>query len=595
MMIWILLFAPLLSAVGITTLAQRSKVLSAAVALLAVSASFILSLQMLGTNDINFSFQWLHVGDTVFDFGYSVDHLTQLMLIVVTGVSLAVHLYSLGYMREDPGFARYFAGLSLFTFSMLGVVLANNFVMLFMFWELVGLSSYLLIGFWFHKPAASLAANKAFIVNRVADFGFMLGIVLIGTQLGTVNFVDVQAKLGNLDPIVTTLAVLLIFCGAVGKSAQFPLHVWLPDAMEGPTPVSALIHAATMVAAGVYMLARLSWFLAISPQALQVIMWTGAVTAIFAATVAVLQNDIKRILAYSTLSQLGYMVMAIGLGGPTEAMFHLTTHAFFKALLFLGAGSVIVALHHEQNIWKMGGLRKHLPITFWTFLIGTLALMGVWPFSGFFSKDAILLLAFNKSLPIFVIGVISAVLTAFYMGRLLCVVFFGQPRSKHHGVHESPLVMTLPMLALAVLAIISGWSHAIPHFIDANFQAAHTSWASLLLLAPAAGFGLAALLYARKTASDNALPLGRSISQAMVKKFYIDEVYAAVLGQLEKLFCALANVVEVQLVGRVTASWVIVAQAAASGLRKFQATSVRSYVFMLAAGVALAFYWVLVN
>ena len=305
--------------------------------------------------------QWLQIGNLVhIEIGATIDHLSILMLLVVTGVGLAIHIYSLGYMKGDPGFSRFFACLSLFTFSMLGVVLANNFIQIFIFWELVGVSSYLLIGFWFERPSAVEAGKKAFLVNRIGDFGMMLGILLLWSYAGTFNFEELKAGLVSYKLASGTLALIgcLIFCGAVGKSAQFPLHVWLPDAMEGPTPVSALMHAATMVAAGVYMLCRISFLILPSDTALTVIAWIGGITSIMAALIAVAQNDIKRILAYSTLSQLGYMIMAVGLGGPTQAMFHLTTHAFFKALLFLGAGSVIIALHHEQDIWKMGGLWK---------------------------------------------------------------------------------------------------------------------------------------------------------------------------------------------------------------------------------------------
>ncbi len=337
------------------------------------------------------SVAWLSIGDFHVDFGLHLDSLSLMMMLIVTGVGGAIHIYSAGYMHDDPGYSRYFACMSLFTFSMLGIVLANNFVQLFIFWELVGVSSYLLIGFWFEKPSAADAAKKAFLTNRLGDFGFLLGILIVWATLGSLNFTSLKDQLATNPAAlggIATIAALLIFCGAVGKSAQFPLHVWLPDAMEGPTPVSALIHAATMVAAGVYMLCRV--FFLLDPAALQVIAWIGGFTSLLAALIAIQQDDIKRILAYSTLSQLGYMVMSVGLSSPTSAMFHLTTHAFFKALLFLGAGSVIIALHHEQDIWKMGALRKKMPVTFWTFLFGTLALCGVPPFSGFYSKDSII-------------------------------------------------------------------------------------------------------------------------------------------------------------------------------------------------------------
>src|SRR5436305_1951376 len=368
------------------------------------------------------------------------------MLVLVSCVGSLIHIYSLGYMRDDEGKSRYFAALSLFMFAMLGIVLSNNFVMLFIFWELVGFTSYVLIGHWFDRDAAADAAKKAFITTRLGDFGFMLGILMVWTATGSVVFAEIAPRLATLTnhPAFLTTTALLIFCGAVGKSAQFPLHVWLPDAMEGPTPISALIHAATMVAAGVYMLVRVGFIIQASQTALLVIAWIGTITAMVAALIATQQNDIKRILAYSTLSQLGYMVMAVGLASSEAAMFHLFTHAFFKALLFLGAGSIIVMLHHEQNIWRMGGLSRRLPITFLCFVVGALALMGCPPFSGFFSKDAILALAYQRNTPIFVLGLFTAFLTAFYVIRLLFIVFFGQPRSESaRDSRDSPVAMSV--------------------------------------------------------------------------------------------------------------------------------------------------------
>src|SRR5271156_2192651 len=387
---WLILFLPLLSATVITLFTLRCKTTSSLISIGAVVAGFVMTVIFVNANGIHFSGEtaanWLSIGNLNVDFGLKLDALSMMMLFVVTGVGGLIHIYSYGYMDEDPGKARFFAFMSLFTFSMLGIVLANNFLEMFIFWELVGVSSYLLIGFWFEKPSAGDAAKKAFIVNRLGDFGFLLGILMVWGLLGSLNFSVLSTNTAALGASAT-IAGLLIFCGAVGKSAQFPLHVWLPDAMEGPTPVSALIHAATMVAAGVYMLCRI--FFLLNPGTLSVIAYIGGFTALLAALIAVQQDDIKRIIAYSTLSQLGYMVMSVGLNGPTPAMFHLTTHAFFKALLFLSAGSVILGMHHEQDIWHMGNLRKKMPITFWTFLIGALALSGVPPFSGFYSKDSI--------------------------------------------------------------------------------------------------------------------------------------------------------------------------------------------------------------
>ena len=466
---WVVLLLPLAATVIITLFSQRDAKFSAALSIGAVVLAFLatcaLAVPLLSTLDTTPSapasaLHWLEVGDLKVQLGLYLDRLSLLMLFVVTGVGGVIHIYSAGYMKDDPGCSRYFACLSLFTFSMLGIVLASNLVMMFIFWELVGVSSYLLIGFWFEKPSAADACKKAFLTNRLGDFGFLLGIILVWAATNTLQFDELHQRLVIKSPdalgSVSALAGLLIFCGAMGKSAQFPLHVWLPDAMEGPTPVSALIHAATMVAAGVYMLCRV-FFLFNIPQvwpewlsflrgfsALDVIAWIGGFTALLAALMAVQQNDIKRILAYSTLSQLGYMVMAVGLHGPSAAMFHLTTHASFKALLFLGAGSVIHALHHEQDIWKMGGLKAKLPTTYWTFLLGTLALCGVPPFSGFYSKDAILAVAAEHNLALFILAVFVAGLTAFYMFRLVFVAFLGPV--KDHGVdhaHESPGIMVI--------------------------------------------------------------------------------------------------------------------------------------------------------
>jgi NADH-quinone oxidoreductase subunit L len=415
---WLILFLPLLSATVIALFTLRSKTVSSLISIGAVAAGFVLTCLFVNANGIHFSGEtsvnWLTIGGLNVDFGLKLDALSMMMLFVVTGVGGLIHIYSYSYMDEDPSKARFFACLSLFTFSMLGIVLANNFLMTFIFWELVGVSSYLLIGFWFEKPSAGDAAKKAFITNRLGDFGFFAGILMVWGLLGSLNFSALQnAMVSNPAALgaSATIAGLLVFCGAAGKSAQFPLHVWLPDAMEGPTPVSALIHAATMVAAGVYMLCRTLFLY--NADALHVIAYIGGFTALLAALMAVQQNDIKRIIAYSTLSQLGYMVMAVGLSGPTPAMFHLTTHAFFKALLFLAAGSVIIGMHHEQDIWHMGGLKKKMPVTFWTFTIGALALSGIPPFAGFYSKDSILAQCLEqKNYLLFAVAVFVAGLTA---------------------------------------------------------------------------------------------------------------------------------------------------------------------------------------
>ncbi len=571
--IWIALFLPLGAAVAIALFARANRAASAGLSIGAIVGAFILTAfysVLKGLNKdgaVESGIDWLSIngsapGDALnVGFGVLLDPLSLMMLLVVTGVGMLIHIYSRGYMKDDEGWSRYFACLSLFTFSMMGIVLATNFVQMFIFWELVGVSSYLLIGFWFGKPAAADAGKKAFLTNRIGDFGFLLGILLVWSAFGEVSFsvlADDLAHGGNkLEGMgkfgcvpLATLAGLLIFCGAVGKSAQFPLHVWLPDAMEGPTPVSALIHAATMVAAGVYMLCRTIFLF--DDFALLFIAFVGGITSLMAALMAVQQDDIKRILAYSTLSQLGYMVMAVGLNGQgegaTAAMYHLTTHASFKALLFLGAGSVICATHHEQDIWRMGGLRDRMPTTYLTFCIGTLALMGLPPFSGFYSKDAILSSAApwiseHGNILLFVIALAVAFLTAFYMTRLVYVAFRGSARTDHaRHAKESPLVMVAPLVALAVPAFAAGWAgidgvfgdhfgahvHAhglVAHFVGpiehAPFVAAMGTALALL------GWYLASLLYTDVESDPLPEKLGALgfVATLMRRRFFIDEIY----------------------------------------------------------------------
>lgn len=431
--------------------------------------SFYVLFAFLSKGEYSVTFEWftLGAGDTVFTAGFAVDALSALMLVVVNLISAVVHLFSVKYMENDAKYGKYFAYLGLFTFSMLGIVITNNLLLMYVFWELVGLSSYLLIGFWYERKEPQEAAKKAFIVNRIGDVGFLTGIMIVFLFIGQFGFSEIfeGVQAGKLSGAWLTAAGILIFCGAVGKSAQFPLHVWLPDAMEGPTPVSALIHAATMVAAGVYLVARV--FIMFSADALTVIAFTGAVTAFISATIALTQDDIKKILAYSTVSQLGYMIMALGIGAYSYGVFHLVTHAFFKACLFLGAGSVIYAMHHVQNISEMGGLRKKMPLTFITFLVATISISGIPLTSGFLSKDSILAatIAFgdinggiNYFIP--VVAFLVAGMTAFYMFRLVIKTFFGEPRNKEKFAHckESPIAMTIPLIILAVLSIFIFYS-----------------------------------------------------------------------------------------------------------------------------------------
>src|SRR5687767_12667988 len=419
-------------------------------------------------------YTWLASGNVRFEVGFLIDRLSATMMLVVTFVSLMVHIYTIGYMADDPGYQRFFSYISLFTFSMLMLVMSNNFLQLFFGWEAVGLVSYLLIGFWYTRPTAIYANLKAFLVNRVGDFGFLLGIALVLMYFGTLDYAAVFANsrqlAGNTIEIfpgaewsLMTVICILLFIGAMGKSAQFPLHVWLPDSMEGPTPISALIHAATMVTAGIFMVARMSPLFELSETALSVVIVIGAITALFMALVAIVQNDIKRVIAYSTLSQLGYMTVALGASAYSAGIFHLMTHAFFKALLFLAAGSVIIAMHHEQDIRKMGGLSKYLPITYWTSVVGTLALIGFPGFSGFFSKDALIEAVHASTTPGHTLAywaVLSGVfVTALYSFRLLFVVFHGEERMDRHTqehLHETPWVVTGPLIALAIPSVIIG-------------------------------------------------------------------------------------------------------------------------------------------
>ncbi len=415
------------------------------------------------------SVNWINVGSLHVDFSFVLDQLSLVMLLVVTGVGFLIHVYSAGYMNDDEGYSRYFSYLNLFLFFMTVLVLAGNALLMFVGWEGVGLASYLLIGFWFAKKSAAEAGKKAFIVNRIGDFGFLIAMFLLLANFGTLTFSEIAAKLAAnpawTGGIVTTICLCLLF-GATGKSAQLPLYVWLPDAMEGPTPVSALIHAATMVTAGVYMIARTHFLFDRSPFALGVVAIVGAATALFAATIGLVQNDIKRVLAYSTISQLGYMFLGCGVAAYSAAIFHLMTHAFFKALLLIAAGSVIHALGGEQDLRKMGGLRTKLPITFWTTTAGVIAIAGIWPFAGFFSKDAILYAAFLQGTSgkvLWFVGLVTALLTSFYMFRLWYLTFMGESRSPEVHPHESPWSMLGPLVILALLSVCGGWI-GIEHF-----------------------------------------------------------------------------------------------------------------------------------
>jgi NADH-quinone oxidoreductase subunit L len=562
---------------------------------------------------VDASTAWLTLGNFTLSLGIKFDDLSALMISIVGVVGLCVHVFSLGYMHDDSAKARYFGGLSIFMFSMLGIVLADNLFMIFIFWELVGFSSYVLINHYDHRQTAADASKKAFITNRVGDFGFLLGIIACYYVFGTVNLTQITAAAGTGDTSLTLIA-LLLFCGAVGKSAQVPLHVWLPDAMEGPTPVSALIHAATMVAAGIFMLCRIEPLFAAAPVALTVVMWVGAVTALYAALCAITQSDIKKILAYSTLSQLGYMVAAFGLGrlditpdgetskmalitaGAAAAMFHLTTHAFFKALMFLGSGSVIHGCHHEQDIFKMGGLAKKMPLTFITFTIGVLAIIGMPFLAGFFSKDAILYLAMENNTPVFIILAFSAVLTAFYMVRLWRLVFFGAPRTEDAShAHEGGISMVLPLIALAILSVIGGYTaiygnafKAVWSQIPVAHGAAHTTILIVSVAVMLVGAGLALVLY--KPAATDALAAKSPALFALlsVLKGSFDGVYNWYVAKVQQRFALLLEFLErIFLSGLIIRGLSGVVGLVGLGARALHVGSLHAYVYWFLFGAAV--------
>ena len=598
---WIILFTPLLSAVFIVLFTQRLRNLSALISIAAVLVSAAGSIALFRTlpdSTTAFQFPWLDftalgVGLQV-PIGITIDGLSKAMLLVVTVIGALIHIYSWAYMADDEGKARYFAGLSFFMFSMLGIVFANNFLMMFLFWELVGVSSFILIGHWYFRAAPSAAANKAFICNRLGDFGFMLGILLVWVATQSVDFATIKTSLPALtaNPAFmpfATVAVICIFCGTIGKSAQFPLHVWLPDAMEGPTPVSALIHAATMVAAGVYMLVRVYFIISISPAAMEIIAVIGTITAVGAALMATQQDDIKRVLAYSTLSQLGYMVMAVGVASKDAAMFHLFTHAFFKALLFLGAGSVILACHHEQNIWKMGGLWKKQPVTWICFLAATLALMGIPGFSGFYSKDSILIAAYEHHRVIFFCGLFTAFLTAYYMTRLFIVVFFGKARTAEAGhAHEAPAAMWIPLVLLAIPSVIGGYACVVHNFLPTPEHHEAAQIVPMLAIgAGVLGIILGAIVYTGRETDPIRIPL-------FANKFYFDEFYALLIWNTQDLLARISGFID---------RWILdtaLVRGLSSGtwgvgfvLRFAQSGNLQSYALLFGAGVVALFYFIL--
>ena len=598
---WLLLGLPLLSAAVIHFGLKQMQSISALVATASAGVTLLFAIILLFGEKSSVAFSWISIaGFEGIQIGLELDQLSKGMMLIVTGVGFLVHLFSLAYMKEDAAKARYFCGLSLFMFSMTGIVLASNFIMMFIFWELVGLSSYLLIGHWYDKDSAADAAKKAFLTNRIGDFGFMIGILMLWGIAGTFTFDGLAAGLAASSGYSVTIlgiAVLCIFAGAMGKSAQAPLHVWLPDAMEGPTPVSALIHAATMVAAGVFMMAR--FYTSIGTEVIDAlwgvhtIAWIGAITSLLAALMATQQDDIKKILAYSTLSQLGYMVMAVGLLKPEAGMFHLYTHAWFKALLFLGSGAVIYACHHEQNIWKMGGLKRTMPITFITFGIGTLALCG-FPFitSGFWSKEQILESAVvEEAWGLFAIAAIVACLTTFYMFRLFFIAFLGKSRSDNadHAKEVGPL-MFVPLIILAVLAIISGFS-PVAGSIAPSFKAMGLHMGPALiasLLAVVIGFALAFKLYFK---ADEDPLADNKIAKVFRNKFYIDEAYAKVVNYGQDTVAAFVHFFDELVIGGLIVGGF---SRAAGGIGRIfgrlQSGNLQGYATLFGIGVLLVIY-----
>jgi len=616
-----------------------------------VGASFALAawifLSMLGMDayerkHIVELFTWIsaftgNAGSLSVSVGFQVDQLSILMTLVVTGVGFLIHVYSLGYMHGDPGFWRFFSYMNLFIFAMLNLVLADNFLLMFLGWEGVGLCSYLLIGFWYerkfdvggYKSGTSTtndAAKKAFIVNRIGDFGFLLGMFLIFERFGSLNFDTVFGSASVMSPgsDLMTWITILLFIGATGKSAQIPLYVWLPDAMAGPTPVSALIHAATMVTAGVYMVARCSVLYALAPATLTVVAVVGAVTALAAATMGLVQNDIKKVLAYSTVSQLGYMFLAMGVAAFGAGIFHLMTHAFFKGLLFLGSGAVIHAMHDEQDIQKMGGLKKHLPVTYATFLVAAVAISGIPPLAGFFSKDEILWKAFSSdygSPVLWIVGVLAAACTAFYMFRLVSLTFEGEERFDHQHVHphEAPGTMTIPLIVLAGLSIVGGWigipesllgGNAFEHWLDPVFESANEKLRMTpheadaveyvlmtlsVLVAAGAIWGARVLYLKRNEIVANLYRRFAGIHRILFNKYYVDEVYdAAIITPTVRLSESLLwKGIDVRVIDGIVNGSAKIIDVASQWVRKIQTGVAQVYAIVFVGGIFVILMWLL--
>ena len=615
--LWLLIALPLLGALTLVVFGKRigepaSGWLASALVVVSFLLGVILIVPLLGGGESEhvYVFSWIPVLGA--DVSLLWDPLSALMTMIITGVGGLIHIYSIGYMHGDERYPRFFAYMNLFIGSMLTLVLADNFALMFVGWELVGLSSYLLISFWFSKPSAAAAGKKAFIVNRIGDWGFLVALMMIFAAFGTLDFEIVFARAGGVLTVgMATAITLMLFVGATGKSAQLPLYVWLPDAMEGPTPVSALIHAATMVTAGVYMIARTAALFELAPVTLGIVATVGALTALFAATLAVGQRDIKKVLAYSTISQLGYMIMAVGLTALTAGVFHLMTHAFFKALLFLAAGSVIHAMSSEQDMWKMGGLRKYMPTTFITMAVAWLAISGVFPLAGFWSKDEILGAAFAKGgwwTILWVIGVVTALITAFYMTRLIILTFFGEKRwDPDTHPHESPSTMTIPLVILAVLAAVAGlWNTparlGLEHFLEPTFEHVDQIHApgntTVLVLALislaviAVGILLAYLRYGR-----GELPTEEGgYWQAALDGYGVDNFYGKVIVLPGKALAGwMAMFFDVKVVDGIVNGLAAGVRMFGSSMRVLQTGWVRSYGAGILAGGLGVILWLLLR
>jgi len=604
---------------------KMSKGLSGTIACVSVLASFIVSvlifMEVSASQQKSYVveiFSWINSDTLKIPFSFLVDPLSCLFLLNITGIGFLIHVYSTSYMHDDEGFSRFFTYLNLFVFFMLLLVLGNNYLIMFVGWEGVGLCSYLLIGFWFKNDAYNRAANKAFVMNRIGDLGFLLGIILIFINFGSISFGEVFNKASSVPTYTITTIALLLFVGAMGKSAQLPLYTWLPDAMAGPTPVSALIHAATMVTAGIYMVVRSNIFYSISETASEFVAVVGAITALFAAIIGLLQTDIKKVLAYSTVSQLGLMFLALGVGAYSSAVFHVTTHAFFKALLFLGAGSVIHAMGGEQDIRKMGGLKKALPITFITMLLGTIAISGVPPFAGFFSKDEILAHTYEHSQLLWVVGSIASLCTAFYMFRLMFLTFWGSFRGTHeqeHHLHESPKAMTIPLIILAILSVFGGLL-GLPEFWGAkNWMSENldsviirknpsilshdTEWTLMAIAVLVAGstiyFAYQMFIKYKVLPAEKEVDM-KPFQRVIYNKFYVDEFYDTIIRKpLDAISEVFYKFFDKQIFDGIVNGTGDATKWSADTLRKLQTGHIGFYIMAMVVGVITILFFSLIK